>query len=63
MPRGDPLLAPDAVAPHARVAFCGDFVETERRFSTSGRAKYVARMGSVEAALLSGAAVAQAMVR
>ena len=38
--------AEDAVAPQSRVAFCGDYVETG------------ARMGSVEAALLSGDLVA-----
>lgn len=45
-PTNDALAAEDAVAPQSRVAFCGDYVETG------------ARMGSVEAALLSGDLVA-----
>ena len=46
-PLNDPLAAEDAIAPLSRVAFCGDYVKTD------------ARMGSVEAALLSGDLVSQ----
>ena len=46
-PLNDPLAADDAIAPLSRVAFCGDYVKTD------------ARMGSVEAALLSGDLVSQ----
>ena len=60
-PKGEPLYAGDAVAPRARVAFCGDYVLQEQGQKTNGKGKYVARMGSVEAALLSGATVAQAV--
>ena len=46
-PLNDPLAAEDAIAPLSRLAFCGDYMKTD------------ARMGSVEAALLSGDLVSQ----
>ena len=49
-PRGEPLAAAQAVCPGARVAFCGDYVET------------AARMGSYECALLSGINVADTLI-
>jgi predicted NAD/FAD-dependent oxidoreductase len=48
-PQGDPLPASLSVCPNARVAFCGDYVET------------AARMGSCESALLSGVNAAEAI--
>lgn len=50
-PEGEPLPAALSVCPEARVAFCGDYVQTP------------ARMGSCEAALLSGTRIADALGR
>eukprot|EP00555_Chaetoceros_dichaeta_P010604 CAMPEP_0198258676 /NCGR_PEP_ID=MMETSP1447-20131203/8030_1 /TAXON_ID=420782 /ORGANISM="Chaetoceros dichaeta, Strain CCMP1751" /LENGTH=431 /DNA_ID=CAMNT_0043945845 /DNA_START=44 /DNA_END=1339 /DNA_ORIENTATION=- len=50
-PVGDPLARDLTVCPISRVGFCGDYTETE------------ARMGSVEAALLSGTSIGERIAR
>ena len=50
-PSGEKFTA-ETVAPHSRVAFAGDYIQTDARV----------RVGSVEGALLSGMAAAEGLL-